>query len=278
MCPGYHLEGPFLNPAAGFAGCHPPEAMGAARLDLVPGLQAAAQATDPDGHRRARDPGRAGSGRGSGGGGIVVAIGHSAADFVQVEAAAAAAPVSTHLGNGLPQILHKLANPIFAQLAEDRLQASLHRRRHPSPPARPAVDDPRQGGWPRDPRHRRRGRCRGPARPLPLRRHGDRPDGRRLGRPTGCWPARLCASTRAVRNLVAWGLATPQEALAMASDHPLALLAPALTAHGLPMPAAEVSWSEALTVASLRIGSVERHYAPPQAQSSTMSTTRGETP
>src|SRR5580692_11036744 len=27
MVPGYHLEGPFLNPAPGYAGCHPPEAM-----------------------------------------------------------------------------------------------------------------------------------------------------------------------------------------------------------------------------------------------------------
>ena len=27
MVPGYHLEGPFLNPAPGFAGCHPPGAM-----------------------------------------------------------------------------------------------------------------------------------------------------------------------------------------------------------------------------------------------------------
>ena len=27
MVPGFHLEGPFLNPAPGFAGCHPPGAM-----------------------------------------------------------------------------------------------------------------------------------------------------------------------------------------------------------------------------------------------------------
>src|SRR5277367_103382 len=27
MVPGYHLEGPFLNPAPGYAGCHPPAAM-----------------------------------------------------------------------------------------------------------------------------------------------------------------------------------------------------------------------------------------------------------
>ncbi|MDA4833125.1 hypothetical protein NY536_16910, partial [Enterobacter hormaechei] len=27
MCPGYHLEGPFLNPAQGFSGCHHAKAM-----------------------------------------------------------------------------------------------------------------------------------------------------------------------------------------------------------------------------------------------------------
>ena len=27
MVPGFHLEGPFLNPAPGYAGCHPAEAM-----------------------------------------------------------------------------------------------------------------------------------------------------------------------------------------------------------------------------------------------------------
>ncbi len=27
MVPGFHLEGPFLNPAEGYAGCHPPGCM-----------------------------------------------------------------------------------------------------------------------------------------------------------------------------------------------------------------------------------------------------------
>ena len=58
--------------------------------------------------------------------GKIVAIGHSAADFDQVSAAAdAGLSLSTHLGNGVPQMLHKLANPIFAQLAEERLMAGF---------------------------------------------------------------------------------------------------------------------------------------------------------
>ena len=56
--------------------------------------------------------------------GKLVAIGHSAADFAVTNAAAqAGASLATHLGNGLPQLLPKLANPIMAQLAEDRLAA-----------------------------------------------------------------------------------------------------------------------------------------------------------
>src|SRR6201999_3654106 len=27
MVPGFHLEGPFLNPTSGYAGCHPADAM-----------------------------------------------------------------------------------------------------------------------------------------------------------------------------------------------------------------------------------------------------------
>ena len=58
--------------------------------------------------------------------GRVVAIGHSAADFgVAAGAAEAGARLSTHLGNGLPQVLPKLDNTLFAQLAEDRLSASF---------------------------------------------------------------------------------------------------------------------------------------------------------
>ena len=40
-------------------------------------------------------------------------------------AAAAGASLSTHLGNGLPQLLPKLDNTLFAQLGEDRLAASF---------------------------------------------------------------------------------------------------------------------------------------------------------
>jgi N-acetylglucosamine-6-phosphate deacetylase len=40
-------------------------------------------------------------------------------------AASAGALMSTHLGNGCPQLLHRHANPIYAQLGCDALSASL---------------------------------------------------------------------------------------------------------------------------------------------------------
>src|SRR5258705_275490 len=41
MVPGIHLEGPFLNPAKGYAGCHPAAAMVAPDVALLERLMAA---------------------------------------------------------------------------------------------------------------------------------------------------------------------------------------------------------------------------------------------
>ncbi len=103
MVPGYHLEGPFLNPADGYAGCHPPKAMVPAdpallaRLMAVPRRpillltlapeQAGAIETIAFAVSRA----------------MTVAIGHSAATADDVaRAAEAGVRLSTHLGNALP--------------------------------------------------------------------------------------------------------------------------------------------------------------------------------
>src|SRR5690606_25432739 len=56
--------------------------------------------------------------------GIAVAMAHSNAGLAEVRRAAdAGLTLSTHLGNGLPQQLHKTENPLLAQLAEPRLAA-----------------------------------------------------------------------------------------------------------------------------------------------------------
>lgn len=58
--------------------------------------------------------------------GVVVAIGHTAANDTQIEAVIrAGAQLSTHLGNGIAMTLKRHPNPIWTQLGDDKLQASL---------------------------------------------------------------------------------------------------------------------------------------------------------
>jgi N-acetylglucosamine-6-phosphate deacetylase len=249
MVPGYHLEGPFLNAGDGYAGCHPPDAMMPPDAGLIEELGMGLSrpillvtiAPELEGSERFI--------RAMTAGGRIIAIGHSAAGFAAVSAAAAAgAGLSTHLGNGLPQVLPKLDNPLFAQLAEDRLFASfIADGVHLPPPALKAML-----------------RAKGPERSILV---SDAVAA--AATPPGLYPfagmmvehapdgsvrvpgSRYLAGSsltldRAVRNLVAWGLATAAEAVRMASDTPRRLMAPALAAHGRSLPLAEVRWSEDL--------------------------------
>lgn len=264
MCPGYHLEGPFLNPAEGYAGCHPPAAMTRPDYALVQALQAGLSrpillltlAPELDGAEACIRAARAA--------GTLVAIGHSAVSFAQAEwAAAAGATLSTHLGNGQPQTLPKLANPIFAQLAEDRLAAgfiadSIHlppralkamiRAKGPgraflvtdavSAAAAPAGSYPFAG--------------------MTVERGADgsvrTAGGRTLAGSSLCLDA-------AMRNLVAWNIASPDEAVAMASTIPAAVLAPALAAHGIALPESTATWSDGLHLRHIQLGPIERRFA-----------------
>lgn len=126
MVPGFHLEGPFLNPSPGYAGCHEPGAI----VPPDPGLLSALTT----GLRRPiclltlapERPGAEAVIHWARARGIVVAMGHTAARETDVACAVAAGvTLSTHLGNALPTPAHKFANPLIAQLAEDRLSASV---------------------------------------------------------------------------------------------------------------------------------------------------------
>jgi N-acetylglucosamine-6-phosphate deacetylase len=58
--------------------------------------------------------------------GVHVAIGHTHATAEQISrAVAAGARLSTHLGNGIANVLPRHLNPIWAQLADDRLTATV---------------------------------------------------------------------------------------------------------------------------------------------------------
>lgn len=262
MCPGYHLEGPFLNPTQGYAGCHPPDAMTAARSELVKQLQTdlsrpillVTVAAEIEGALPLIET-LASSGS-------IIALGHSAANFEQVAAAAdAGATMSTHLGNGLPQTMHKLANPLFAQLAEDRMWASfIADGIHLHPKALQSlirakglahsilVTDAVAGAAARQGRYTLGS--------MVIERY---PDGsvRQLD---GLLAGSALCLDEAVRNLVSWGLASFEDAAAMASTHALAVLAPALQAHGITVEPGEVAWSDDLAVRHVKMGALERRF------------------
>jgi N-acetylglucosamine-6-phosphate deacetylase len=123
---GIHLEGPFISPEDGAVGVHPRQytrlpsigifdelytlAEGqVALLTLAPELPGALELI-----RHAADLG------------VVVSIGHTLADAPAIrEAVAAGARLSTHLGNGCPNLIHRHHNPIWPQLAVPELTAML---------------------------------------------------------------------------------------------------------------------------------------------------------
>lgn len=231
MVPGYHLEGPFLNDAPGFRGCHPPQHMTDPDIPLTRRLL--------DGLQRpvlmmTLAPERFGAAlfiRWLVSRGIIAAIGHANATAPAVaEAVQAGAAMSTHLGNGLPATLPKLDNPIMAQLGEDALAAGfiadgIH---VPIPALRAML------------------RAKGPGRAIlvtdavaaaaaPPGLYGfagmvveGRPDGSARLPATGALAGSALTMQQAVRNVVEWAIATPAEAHAMAATTPARLIAHAL--------------------------------------------------
>jgi len=133
---GIHLEGPFISPADGAVGAHPrahvqPASLTALDhlLDLCEGrLRLITLAPEVDGAIelivRAREAG------------LAVSIGHTLAGAEQIaQAVRAGATLSTHLGNGCPNQIHRHDNPIWPQLAEAALTAMLITDGHHLPPA-----------------------------------------------------------------------------------------------------------------------------------------------
>ncbi|MGE0222239.1 MAG: N-acetylglucosamine-6-phosphate deacetylase [Acetobacteraceae bacterium] len=260
MVPGFHLEGPFLNPAPGYAGCHPPAAMvppdpallvrltrdirrPVLLLTLAPESEGALVLIEWAAER-----------------GIRVAIGHSAATVEDVTRACdAGLCLSTHLGNALPQPQPKFANPLMAQLAEDRLSASFIADGIHVPPAALKV-------FLRAKTMQRSilvtDATAGAAAPAGRYRFAEmtierREDGsvREPGRPMLAGSA-LCLD-QAVRNIVTWKLAEPADAVAAASLQPARLLAPALDHHGIRPADGAVRWAADLRVIEARVGGMQ---------------------
>jgi N-acetylglucosamine-6-phosphate deacetylase len=245
MVPGFHLEGPFLNPAPGYAGCHPASAMIEPDPTVLQRLSRHLRRPIVLLTLAPERPGAMGLIRWARATGMIVAMGHTCADqAIIAEAVAAGVSLSTHLGNALPQPQPKFLNPMMAQLAEDGLHASFIADGIHIPPdalkvllrantpgrsilvtdATAAADAPSglYGFAGMTIHHTEDGSVRLPG------------------------SATLAGSTlrldQAVRNLIAWKLADARTALAMASTHPNALLA----RHGVVVRETTVAWTRAL--------------------------------
>ncbi len=123
--PCYHLEGPYFSPSNA-GGVHSPERM---RPPSVREFEESQEAAG--GHiglvtLGPEAPGALDFIRYLSQSGVVVALSHTEASPELIhQAAEAGASLSTHLGNGCPQLLDRHRAPFWAQLSDDRLAASL---------------------------------------------------------------------------------------------------------------------------------------------------------
>lgn len=249
MVPGYHLEGPFLHGAEGYAGCHPRDAMSDPDVALIDRLDALLirpillVTLAPERH------GAIGFIAEMSRRGKTTAMAHSAAGFDMVLAAAdAGLTLSTHLGNGLPQQLPKLENTLLAQLSEPRLAACLIADgHHMSPQALAALI-----------RLKGAGNCilvtdavLGAAAPPGLYRFADM-DVERTSAGAMVQPGRVSLAgsalrlDEAVRNTAAWTGLPPASVITMATEAPRRAIARSLAHHRITLQPSRLRWSSDL--------------------------------
>ncbi len=124
--PGFHLEGPYISPVEGFRGAHPANFIRKPNLDELNELL---QASHHNIKLLTLAPELKGSIpfiRKCIENHIVVSLGHHNGTAAQIDAAVdAGATLSTHLGNGCANMINRHLNPLWPQLANDRLNISI---------------------------------------------------------------------------------------------------------------------------------------------------------
>jgi N-acetylglucosamine-6-phosphate deacetylase len=124
--PGFHLEGPYISPLQGYRGAHLEKYIRPPDWDEFLALQQAAHhgirlitlAPEVEGAipfiRKCAETG------------VLVSLGHhnGSADIIR-QAVDAGACMSTHLGNGCANMIDRHNNPIWPQLADDRITATI---------------------------------------------------------------------------------------------------------------------------------------------------------
>ncbi len=124
--PGFHLEGPYINPEDGFRGAHPKQFVrmpdwnefmemykasgeNILQVTIAPEMEGA-----QDFIKKCRENG------------IVVAVGHHNANKQQLDLAVEnGARIATHLGNGCANMINRHYNPLWPQLSNDDLMISI---------------------------------------------------------------------------------------------------------------------------------------------------------
>ncbi len=189
--------------------------------------------------------------------GKAVAVAHSAADYDTIRRATdAGLSVSTHLGNGLPQRLPKLDNTLLAQLGEPRLTACFIADGHHVPPAAlkamvrlksiersVLVTDAVLAAAAAPGRYSFAGMAVERSEDGVVRQPGQ----------ANLAGSALCLD-QAVSNVVAWGIARPKEAIAMASTNARRVISRAAAAHGRALPPGRLRWSDGMEPQVLELG------------------------
>ncbi|MBN1819596.1 MAG: N-acetylglucosamine-6-phosphate deacetylase [Prolixibacteraceae bacterium] len=124
--PGFHLEGPYINPEDGYRGAHPkqfvsiPDWHKFMEMYMASGEKILQVTVAPeiegvqDFIRKCTDMG------------IVIAVGHHNANEEQLNLAVEnGARIATHLGNGCANMINRHRNPLWPQLANDNLMISI---------------------------------------------------------------------------------------------------------------------------------------------------------
>jgi N-acetylglucosamine-6-phosphate deacetylase len=124
--PGFHLEGPYISIEEGYRGCHPVEFIRKPSWDEFSELQKASGGRIIQVTIAPETEGAMEFIKKCTSAGIITAIGHTNASASQIsEAVKNGSILSTHLGNGCANLIHRHKNPIWPQLANDRLTPTI---------------------------------------------------------------------------------------------------------------------------------------------------------
>lgn len=124
--PGLHIEGPYISPLDGPRGAHPKEHVRNPSLREFDRLLKAVDGKILYTTLAPELPGALAYIKGVVRRGVIASLGHHAASATHISHAVdAGARYCTHLGNGLASQIQRHTNPLWPQLADDRLMAGL---------------------------------------------------------------------------------------------------------------------------------------------------------